>query len=150
MRSGCYLRDLELGGSALQAVVESSPLLSKKTDDSFRQPDKPARKWRIQKSGMSSLLRKFQSHCCRNLILPWQCRRWHERVVEGIYDKRGHLNMLEPWLAAGSIPIILRISEAVQRCSHKIIEFIKCATPRHCLDIKEPGEAVQFFHRLAL
>ena len=81
---------------------------------------------------------------------PRQRGRRHERVVERIDHKRGDMDMLEPGLTAGSIPVILRISEAVQRRGHKIVELIQRTARGHRMRIKKAGKLVEFVHRLAL
>ena len=74
---------------------------------------------------MPSLLRKFQNHGRRDIFRYRQCGRRHERIIERIDDKRGHFYVLEPGLAARSIPIVFGISEAVQWGGHKVVEFIQ-------------------------
>ena len=70
--------------------------------------------------------------------------------LKRVDHERGDLDMPEPGFTAGSIPVILRISKAMQRRSHKIVKLIQRSAPGDRRRVKKAGKLVQLVHRLAL
>src|SRR5262249_15806981 len=74
--------------------------------------------------------------------------RGNERVVARVDDERRHRDRLEPWFAAGTLPIILSPGEAVQRRGDDVVECVHRLHPRDSGGVGQTREAPRDADRL--
>jgi hypothetical protein len=73
---------------------------------------------------MSPFFREFQNNGRGNILGSRQHGSGHERIVQGINDEGGYLDVPQPRLATRLLPVVFGIAKAVQRSGYQIVELI--------------------------
>ncbi len=75
-----------------------------------------------------------------DLVLHGQTAGWNERVIASVEDQGGHLHARQARLRAGARPLVIGVSEAMQRRCEHIVKGIQCVGGQQLLWVKQARE----------